>query len=411
MSHTRKAYLRGTHRALPPHATFGNVSSSLRKYGITRIANITGMDRIGVPVYAVMRPNSRSLAVAQGKGIDDETARISGVMESIEVWHAENIHAPTVRASAAALSRENISALSLGMPLRKCSTFDRDTIIRWIEGVDLCDRGRKYYVPYHLVHTQFVLPPDDPNAHFCASSNGLASGNNFSEALVHALCEVIERDASALWHATPLNLTADRRVDPSTIDDEECLRVLEMLEAADMETVIWNITSDICVPAFRVEIVEQCINLPSYFSTPTYGEGCHPTRGIALLRAMTEACQSRLNLIIGSREDIGAEEYLTEGERGPEEIHRQHRVIEKRPQRFLDIPTYHNTTIEADLDTIIDKLQAADIAEAVCIRLDNGTDPNLAVVRVVVPGLEGVHDHPFYSQGKRAQALGGRAYR
>jgi ribosomal protein S12 methylthiotransferase accessory factor len=36
--------------------------------GVTRIANVTGLDRIGIPVAIAVRPNSRSVSVAQGKG-------------------------------------------------------------------------------------------------------------------------------------------------------------------------------------------------------------------------------------------------------------------------------------------------------------------------------------------------------
>src|SRR3712207_4135036 len=36
---------------------------------ITRVANFAGHDRIGIPVVMVTRPNSRSLALAQGKDL------------------------------------------------------------------------------------------------------------------------------------------------------------------------------------------------------------------------------------------------------------------------------------------------------------------------------------------------------
>ena len=54
--------------------------------GITRVADITGMDRIGIPVYAAIRPDSKSLAVDSGKGITREQAKCSAVMEAIERW-------------------------------------------------------------------------------------------------------------------------------------------------------------------------------------------------------------------------------------------------------------------------------------------------------------------------------------
>jgi YcaO-like protein with predicted kinase domain len=62
--------------------------------GITRIANVTGLDSVGIPVVMVCRPNSRSVAVSQGKGIDLGSAHASGLMEAAELYHAETITLP-----------------------------------------------------------------------------------------------------------------------------------------------------------------------------------------------------------------------------------------------------------------------------------------------------------------------------
>lgn len=61
-----KRYTTGTHRDRAPEETVARVRGLLPALGITRIANVTGLDRIGMPVVMVCRPNSRSLAVAQG---------------------------------------------------------------------------------------------------------------------------------------------------------------------------------------------------------------------------------------------------------------------------------------------------------------------------------------------------------
>ncbi len=36
--------------------------------GITRIANVTGLDNIGIPVVMVCRPNSQAFLYRKGKG-------------------------------------------------------------------------------------------------------------------------------------------------------------------------------------------------------------------------------------------------------------------------------------------------------------------------------------------------------
>jgi len=51
--------------------------------GITRVANVTGLDHVGIPVVMACRPNARGLAVSQGKGLTLDAAKASAVMESI----------------------------------------------------------------------------------------------------------------------------------------------------------------------------------------------------------------------------------------------------------------------------------------------------------------------------------------
>ena len=67
-------------------------------------------------------------------------------------------------------------------------------MLEWVQGFDLITR-RPTYVPLNCVVAPYSvsgLPL------FYTSTNGLASGNTRVEAVCHALCKVIERDATAL---------------------------------------------------------------------------------------------------------------------------------------------------------------------------------------------------------------------
>ena len=88
---SQKKYVHDTHRLRDPRQTLSIVQPFLRDMGITRIANLTGLDRIGLPTVMVARPNSRSVAVSLGKGLSLHAAQASGVMEAIESWHAERV--------------------------------------------------------------------------------------------------------------------------------------------------------------------------------------------------------------------------------------------------------------------------------------------------------------------------------
>ena len=88
---TAKHDLGGTMRCRDAASTLAWVRPMLPQFGITRLANVTGLDRIGIPVWMCIRPNGRSLSVSQGKGVTAELAQASAVMESIELYHAEHV--------------------------------------------------------------------------------------------------------------------------------------------------------------------------------------------------------------------------------------------------------------------------------------------------------------------------------
>ena len=128
-----KRYRRGTDRIVPPDATLARVRPLLPAMGITRIANVTGLDRIGIPVVMVSRPNSRSLSLSQGKGLDLAAAKASGVMEAIEAYHAETITLPLKFASFGELCYSHSMIDIGGLPFCAGS--------RWRESHDALDRG------------------------------------------------------------------------------------------------------------------------------------------------------------------------------------------------------------------------------------------------------------------------------
>ncbi len=84
-------YFGCTHRAIAPEKTITNVESKLRSAGVTRVAEITHLDRVGVPVYTAIRPSAAEGAVSiyAGKGATKAQAKASAMMESFERYSAE----------------------------------------------------------------------------------------------------------------------------------------------------------------------------------------------------------------------------------------------------------------------------------------------------------------------------------
>jgi YcaO-like protein with predicted kinase domain len=241
-----KQFVEGTHRVCSPRATLAAHAPKMKSMGITRLADVTGLDFIGLPVYMAVRPNSRGLAVSQGKGLDREAAKASALMESIEGWHAERIVAPLRHESYAALRRAARVVDVTRLPLERGATLELNTPRLWIEGYDLL-AGEAAWVPFECVMTNFVRPAHAGRT-FVASSNGLASGNHLLEAVTHALCEVIERDAATRWRRSTATERQPSQLDLATVEPPRCRAVLDQVRRAGIETVVWDATADTGVP-------------------------------------------------------------------------------------------------------------------------------------------------------------------
>jgi YcaO-like protein with predicted kinase domain len=395
-----KGYYRGTHRAVAPDETVARLRPLLPALGITRLANVTGLDRIGIPVVVACRPNSRSLAVSQGKGLDLAAARASALMESVEAWHAERITLPLKLASYEELRFTHRLADVAGLPRTDRSIFHPNLPLLWIEGHDVLQQ-EPAWVPYELVHTNYTLPHPTGAGCFTPTSNGLASGNHLLEALSHAICEVVERDATTLWHLLADDARAATRLDLATVDDPACLAVLERYDRAAVDVGVWETTTDVGLAAFVCYVTERDAD-PLHPLYTTGGFGCHPLREIALLRALTEAAQSRLTIIAGSRDDIQRRDY--ELLLDPHLAERQRHLIAADPprRRFQDVPTFVGETFDADVAWELERLRAAGIRQVISVDLSR-LELRVPIVRVVIPGLEGVSGQPHYAYGARAR--------
>ena len=371
--------------------------------GITRVADITGLDVIGLPVITVCRPDSRSVTVSLGKGLDPAAARASGVMESIEGFMAERITRPLVLGSVNDLrSSHPLVDVDL-LPRTAASAYHPDAPLLWIEGRELLT-GTPRWVPYEMVHTAYTLPRPTGTGCFIATSNGLASGNHLLEAISHAICETVERDAATLHSVRAPQDAASRLIDLRTVDDPGCLEALGRLDRADMSVAIWDITSDVGIPAFISRIAERR-QPPAVSAYDAEGMGCHPDRNVALLRALTEAAQSRLGNISGGRDDPSGWEHAygaaaEEAPPGPEQD-----LSGEAARDFTAVPVFDGGSFDADVAWELAALRSAGISEVVAVDLTH-EDFGIPVVRVIVPGLEGpVTTIPECCLGQRAAQL------
>jgi ribosomal protein S12 methylthiotransferase accessory factor len=398
-----KRMTEGAHRAARLGETLARARAIAPRIGITRLGFLTGLDRVGAAVAMAVRPNARSAAISLGKGLSDDHAAASALMESIECWHAESIERPLPVASLRAAPFRALDVARLP-PLTE-SAFADDVAIPWIEGVDLL-AGGPLFAPYEVVHAAYTAPMPEGSGCFFASTNGLASGNTPTEALVHALTEVIERDATTLWHFADDAAREAARVDPDSVDDPGCRLLLDRFTAAGLVTAIWETTSDVGVASYFAWIMETADGAAGA-ARSAVGQGCHLDPAVALSRALTEAAQARLTVISGARDDLGEAEYAAPD---PEiQALRRALLLEGRaPRAFAAAPRFIAPDLRDDAAFVLERLAAVGVTEAFAVDLSK---PGLgvAVVRAVIPGLEGPHDHERYAPGPRAAAVWARA--
>jgi ribosomal protein S12 methylthiotransferase accessory factor len=372
--------------------------------GITRVANVTGLDRIGIPVVMVVRPVSRTLSVSQGKGLTLAAAKVSGLMEAIELHHAEQIERPLLLGTYNQLRRRHQIVGIEQLPRVRGKRFHGDLQTLWIEGYDLLQH-ESVWIPFECAHISDVVPAPTGSGYFAANSNGLASGNNIYEALLHGLLEVVERDATSIWEASRRAGRMQRLVLPSVTDDTT-RDLLDRFENAGFDVVVWNTTTDVGLPSFLALIADRRDSPAPSFAA---GMGCHTNREIALQRALTEAAQSRLTVIAASRDDLSAEEYLSAGTtQRTLGIYREAKEQERSEIHLQSIPTFDSDDIVSDLDQCLIKLRAAGVDHVVAIDLTKD-DLGISVARVVIPSLEGIDDDRAYEPGPRARRAGGDA--
>lgn len=377
-----KKYKKDTHRAVPPEETLSRIESKMATAGITRVADITDLDRIGIPVFSSIRPTADdgAISVYNGKGATPEEAGVSAMMEGIERYSAE-VHdreMVTGRFSELDSCGNALNPDELILP----QSTDPDQSIQWINGYDLVN-DEEILVPASAVFHPLPLSKDHATL-FRTNTNGLASGNELEEAIFHGLSEVIERDAWSL-------VEASRNTGPNIISPDNGMvgDLMDRFSDAEVSVQIRDMTSDIGIPTFAAVSDDLLLKDPALL---TIGMGTHTNAYVAMLRAITEVAQSRLTQIHGAREDTTVAEFRTKiGYERTKRINRHWFGASdgtgEGDRDFDSITSFESDDFLDDIGYMIRNLEGAGMDRAIVVDLTR-SEIDVPVVRVIVPGLE-----------------------
>ncbi|SDT25314.1 YcaO-like family protein [Microlunatus soli] len=323
---------RAADREVDTADTLHRMVPHLSAVGITRLGDITGLDRVGIPVFQAICPRSRdTISVYSGKGVTADAARVSAVMEATERFCATQDRAPARVASVAELRREDPAGFLRPedhlLPLRP--GIDDDTPLHWLRGTDL-GIGAQVLVPQ-----QAVTHGADGYGTACyriTSTNGLAAGNTHDEAVLHGLCEVIERDdwtfADAIGNQLP-KLRARRRRRASDdggagdggVDDCGVTgpgATYRQLRIDTLPPIAAELAGRFSAAGIglTMHVISRAGSLTTVLATSVndgwegsgryIGLGTSPDPLLAVTRSLTELAQSRAGDISATREDLTA---------------------------------------------------------------------------------------------------------
>lgn len=354
----------------PVAATFlERALAAAARCGVTRVADVTGLDRLGLPVWQAVRPAGRSLSVHQGKGASADAARIGALCEAMEAHWAEFVVADGPVCELADLPH-GARAPELG---DYCGNRDKlpqsAEPIEWCLAKDLMS-GKPCYLPHALVSLDYTkgLP-----SFFERTSGGLGAGAAEPDAMQTALLEVIERDAVGEWQRRDPARRRATSIDLDTIPYAWFRAWRTRFASLDMELHAFRVRSIVGLPILMCVIGGLEEFGPAYrrFS----GTAAHGDPEVALFKALAEAIQSRLTLIAGVRDDIMPSYYArprpkpAEGDASPGR------------QAWDQIEP-----MACRLDRIAERLAELGYAQIAVKRLDDGLD-GVAVAKAFVPGL------------------------
>lgn len=406
----------GTSRIYPVRHTLGRAEPIAKQIGVTRLADITHMDVLRIPNYSAVLPGTPDyIWVYSGKGPTRAHAMASALMESIERYtslpKSSNHY---ITASYEQMEKEYgrshvIHPDDVLEPLK--FPYKDDTLLDFMEGIDLFT-NEQVFVPAGIAQSRYEPNGSAVNPFQYSHTNGLASGNVIEEAICHALCEVIERDAVSLaelrssaipFHVLHSMVNMARydglNVDPldsdTYVDDPDVFYdvdvssndsryinfLLHRFREEHIPLLIKDITTDIGIPTFIATSVQWITHDYGYLAE---GHGAHPDKRIALVRAITEVSQTRAANIQGARDDLRRMNY----EMGnTAETKSWQFMNSSKKEDFDTVKTVENTDILEDVQLILRDLKKTGLDKAVVVNLTDDSI-KIPVVRVIVPGLE-----------------------
>lgn len=366
-------------RTLAPEKTLLYAKSLAATAGISEVRDITGLDVLEVPACVSVRPRARGESFTFGKGLRPIEAEVGAYMEALEFFFAEpgTAQVTTRWGSARDVSgaeQAHDAILDFAPLLNREVDLDAPLLLAAVENLE---SGAECTIPAELIYYPAL---DVGQSLFGASTNGLASGNSVLEATNQALLELIERD---IW-SFELVRSSSRLVDSASLPDN-VREIVERAERHGLRLRVRTVANDYGLPFFAAFVFDLKNPSRKNFNG---GWACDVNREIALVRAVTEAAQSRLAFIHGGRK-VPASQVVDSPSGEVKLVQRHMKGVSDSSQKvsLKDIPNLGVDTLQQQLDLIISRLRRV-VSKPIYRAVLTAPNSPLQVVRLVVPLLE-----------------------
>ncbi|MFC4589582.1 TOMM precursor leader peptide-binding protein [Sphaerisporangium corydalis] len=337
-----------------------------------------------------------------GKGRTEVQAKVSALCEAIErysgVWRGDEPVREAAYADldpAVAVHPESLLHFSPGQYAGRDAwnkdpghrlhlvpeKFRTDLPIDWSPAWSLTDE-RERLVPSGYA---WYGHPDLERHFYCVGdSNGNASGNSIEEAILQGFCELVERDAVALWW---YNRARRPAFDLDSLRDPYVDTLREFYRRMGRDIWLLDLTTDLGIPAFVG--VSHRVGHP--VEDVIVGFGAHLDPRIAAIRTLTEVNQFLPS--VERRDDAGETIYLDDDVATlawwkETKLANEPWLVPDPSlgtRSLADHPLSGGDDLAADVETCVAKARACDIE--VVVLDQTRPDLELSVVRVIAPGM------------------------
>ncbi|HDD45368.1 MAG TPA: tetratricopeptide repeat protein [Candidatus Desulfofervidus auxilii] len=287
-----KKYTYGQDKACSPTETIKKALNRLyqdKKPILKEILRIDTLDKIGIPVYTCKLNLEviKALGFEEtfGKGITPEQAQASALMELVERYSGFSFLKKNFLIDSFIKIKEKaipIENLLLPLPF----LFRQNIFVEKLRNVSLC-----WIEAYNLIKNKKFLFPL-PWFYRIYGTTGWAAGNSLEEAILQAICEIVERHCVSIVMEERLEVPT---IKIDSINSSLIQELLKKISDAGIELFIKDFSLGLGIPT--IAVIAHDPSPPTPTLKVYAAAGTHLNSNFALIRALIEFTQHRAQII------------------------------------------------------------------------------------------------------------------